>query len=388
MRRQAMTREQALKTLELHAGASRQEIKQAYRDLASVWHPDRFKKGTRLQEKASERLKEINSAYEVLCSYEDGSSRANEARTEHTGPKHGASGTEQSETQRQNGASPSAKQTESLIRPWVVIAALIFVVVIAGLLNDRPTGERPFDPLDHQGSRDSLQREPVDLLSLLEGDSRTEEQSKDLLQSYRSTTPPDEVGSPAADKVESSPVDLAMDPTNPVVAIREPEAGASGSSSLFNPNDPQGSQDSLQQEPIDLLSLSVGDSRTEEQTKDLLQSYRSTTPPDESGSPAADKVESSPVDLAIDPAEPVLDVREPEVDASRSSSLYFTRGSHRDDVLRIQGTPSSINRHPSLGYEVWWYGSSNIDISLRDGRVTEWDNGRGNLKVRMAAGPQ
>ena len=34
MRRQAMTREQALKALELYAGASLQEIKQAYRDLA------------------------------------------------------------------------------------------------------------------------------------------------------------------------------------------------------------------------------------------------------------------------------------------------------------------------------------------------------------------
>ena len=64
----------------------------------------------------------------------------------------------------------------------------------------------------------------------------------------------------------------------------------------------------------------------------------------------------------------------------------FTRGSHKDDVLRIQGTPSSIKRYPSLNHEVWWYGSSMVDISLTDGRVTEWSN-RGNLKVRMDAGP-
>lgn len=38
MPRHAMTREQALKALELHPGASFQEIKQAYRDLALVWH--------------------------------------------------------------------------------------------------------------------------------------------------------------------------------------------------------------------------------------------------------------------------------------------------------------------------------------------------------------
>ena len=63
----------------------------------------------------------------------------------------------------------------------------------------------------------------------------------------------------------------------------------------------------------------------------------------------------------------------------------FTRGSHQDDVLRIQGTPSSINRLSD--HEVWWYGVSTIDISLRDGRVTEWNNIRGNLKVRLDAGP-
>ena len=63
----------------------------------------------------------------------------------------------------------------------------------------------------------------------------------------------------------------------------------------------------------------------------------------------------------------------------------FTRGSHQDDVLRIQGTPSSINRLSD--HEVWWYGLSTIDISLRDGRVTEWNNIRGNLKVRLDAGP-
>lgn len=102
MPRHAMTREQALKALELHAGASFQEIKQAYRDLAWVWHPDRFARhDVRLREKASERLKEINTAYDVLRSYDDGPSRPNEPRTKHTGTRQGASGTEQSETQRQ-----------------------------------------------------------------------------------------------------------------------------------------------------------------------------------------------------------------------------------------------------------------------------------------------
>jgi len=56
------------RTLELPTGASRQEVKRAYRDLAKAWHPDRFSHDSRLQEKAEEKLKEINEAskYENL----------------------------------------------------------------------------------------------------------------------------------------------------------------------------------------------------------------------------------------------------------------------------------------------------------------------------------
>ena len=93
-----MTREQALKALELRGGASFQEIKQAYRDLALVWHPDRFVHNARLQEKASARLKEINSAYDVLRSYEAGHSRAHEPKTKHDGSNTGSSA-EHSESQ-------------------------------------------------------------------------------------------------------------------------------------------------------------------------------------------------------------------------------------------------------------------------------------------------
>lgn len=54
------------KILELEPGASLQDVKQAYRDLAFVWHPDRYSHNSRLQKKAQERLREINEAYEQL----------------------------------------------------------------------------------------------------------------------------------------------------------------------------------------------------------------------------------------------------------------------------------------------------------------------------------
>ena len=68
-----------------------------------------------------------------------------------------------------------------------------------------------------------------------------------------------------------------------------------------------------------------------------------------------------------------------------TSETYFTRGSHQDDVLRLQGTPSDISRYSS--YEVWYFGSSKVKIDLRTRRVLEWDN-NGNLNVRLLPGKQ
>lgn len=62
--------------LGLNPGASEEEIKEAYRDLVNVWHPDRFSNDSRLKEKASEKLREINLAYEVLKAYIAGKSES------------------------------------------------------------------------------------------------------------------------------------------------------------------------------------------------------------------------------------------------------------------------------------------------------------------------
>lgn len=54
------------KTLGVKNDAGPDEIKQAYRDLVKIWHPDRFAGDIRLQEKAQQQLKNIISAYTTL----------------------------------------------------------------------------------------------------------------------------------------------------------------------------------------------------------------------------------------------------------------------------------------------------------------------------------
>jgi hypothetical protein len=61
-----LSAEQALDTLGLTGEATPEQIKQAYRDLVKVWHPDRFGSDARLRIKAENRLKQINAAYHAL----------------------------------------------------------------------------------------------------------------------------------------------------------------------------------------------------------------------------------------------------------------------------------------------------------------------------------
>ena len=63
-----MSPDKAYEVLGVKPGVSMRELKAAHRDLAKVWHPDRFQHDPRLQEKAQEKLKEINEAYEQISS--------------------------------------------------------------------------------------------------------------------------------------------------------------------------------------------------------------------------------------------------------------------------------------------------------------------------------
>lgn len=65
---QTLLANEALDVLGLKRGATPVEIKEAYRDMVKVWHPDRFGSDARLRRKAEDKLKEINDAYRVLQS--------------------------------------------------------------------------------------------------------------------------------------------------------------------------------------------------------------------------------------------------------------------------------------------------------------------------------
>ncbi len=59
-------RTRLLAVLELPPDADDEQIRRAWRELAKVWHPDRFGQDAALKARATRRLAEINAAYEQL----------------------------------------------------------------------------------------------------------------------------------------------------------------------------------------------------------------------------------------------------------------------------------------------------------------------------------
>ena len=61
--------QQCFDILELDSNAGIDRAKQAYKDMVNIWHPDRFSNNPRLRQKAEDKLKEINEAYEMIQSF-------------------------------------------------------------------------------------------------------------------------------------------------------------------------------------------------------------------------------------------------------------------------------------------------------------------------------
>jgi curved DNA-binding protein CbpA len=122
----------ALNAFGLTRAATRTEIKDAYRVLAKVWHPDRFQNDEQLRSKAEEKLKEINSAYQLLTTTVDEgaygkphgpTSRPAESRQASTD----APGWTSYERPTQKPFTPSSNPTRRASKKWLAVAVAILV---------------------------------------------------------------------------------------------------------------------------------------------------------------------------------------------------------------------------------------------------------------------
>lgn len=106
--------------LELQPGASIDELNQAYKDLVNIWHPDRFSKNPRLKQRAEEKLKEVNQAYETVKSFlSSESALGKDAKTGFHGEAQAKSGVEAG-AKAANHQTGARTETEAVVEASTV----------------------------------------------------------------------------------------------------------------------------------------------------------------------------------------------------------------------------------------------------------------------------
>lgn len=116
-------------------GVSAQELKTAHRDLAKVWHPDRFAHDPRLQQKAQEKLKEINEAYDLLLSAK-------------TGRRTPVSSTSTSPAYTPPQASARPLRLKLILLPAFALAVLFFVAYRTLIPKSKPLTQSAVQPAE------------------------------------------------------------------------------------------------------------------------------------------------------------------------------------------------------------------------------------------------
>jgi DnaJ-like protein len=274
---------ESYRILEVHTDASLEEVKRAYRELARVWHPDRFGNDVRLQQKAQEKLKQINLAYEQICGR--GTHEPRRPTTSTTGP------------------IPQPRQTTPPPPQWTP---------------PRPSAQ----------TAQSVPRKP---------------QTKSW---FWGPAGPPRRGYAWLVYLSVTLAGLLM-----IVLPRIP-----------SPPPPAQLRQSGSQQPTDIFDR-------------LTQSHSASSKPpqDVSSSPpwlafqSSNSAIVSPTPIEIRRAEPVSELGQ--------QSRYFTIGSTKNDVLRIQGSPDRFTD------TTFSYGSSNI--RFEGDRVVSWSNYYPRLKAQL-----
>ena len=428
----------ALQQLGLKAGASEAETKAAHRLHVMAWHPDRFPGDEKSRDAAEEKLKSINSAYEFLLSL---TSKRNQLERPEEGAQNMAG---QSPTAGADGNDPppptddiwaGLERDERFPRwvpDWAATRKPLVYLRIAAVVCAAGFGWLiwyEFDaslPASAPAQTESAEHKPIATDGLGLRESTAEAPAAGALEKRQrtSSSPVDRNSADSASKGElriNTPQTAGGTAANPAPqAVRSAQAGSSPYFSVGSTKDEviavQGPPSSFTNSEFEygLSSVSFRDGRVvgwqnypsnplraklvpETQVNSSLGYFTVGSTKDQvlavQGTPTSfsdtsfeyglssvtfwnDRVmswqnhSSNPLRVRIVPS------------ASVNTKLgYFTVGSTKDEVLAVQGTPTSFSE---TAFE---YGLSSI--KFRDGRVVGWQNYSSNpLNVRLApSGP-
>lgn len=329
--------DECYRTLGLKPGASRQDVKRAHRDLAKVWHPDRFPGDPRLRAKAEEQLKLINEAYQAL-SREGAAKPVTPAGARHGGPHRESA-----------AARAGAPRATAWQRPQP--------------RRDPPGGDRPVSPADRPVRQGRFRGgqwlvSVLALAALIAIALYYRKVARPPASLQKATPAASEPGLPAGPRVsggappQASPTAQVEKPPGRIAAQALPAPGPAASASL----------------PFAQSKLPAGYFTVGSTQADVRRVEGSPAEANHNvwryGASIVIFSDGRVVSWDIRPDSP-LKVRLAPSRRPDAGLKVFRVGSTKDEVLVVQGTPTRLSD------TVWKYGSSSVYFS--DGRVTGWD---------------
>lgn len=357
--------------LGLEPGASQKEIKAAYRDLAQVWHPDKYSHNPRLQAKAQEKLRKIIDAYERLKDNQYSHTTQSDS-TEHTYQQETESPSSEDDTDEPTSVSENDKSdtfsalnyetdNRATIIPKIVagVAALFLISVIAFVIySARQTQDKTSQTATNTTLTNSTQINNSNYNSAVNGNNsniaKNNTRSNTNVDTELGLNTESEVPDQATTSIPENSETLNMTP----VPTSSPETiSKNNDSPLTDATHPQG-YFTIGSGKEDVLAVQgtpdsiIGSSFSYRYSSISFQNNRV------SGWSNISK-----------------NLRVRMISNSSRSENYFTLGSTKDDVVKIQGTPDSI-----IGNS---YGYGYSSISFQGNSVVGWSNISKNLKVKL-----
>lgn len=347
------TRCAALQSLGLGAEAPESEIRNAYRLLVKVWHPDHFQDDPKLKESAEAKLKEVESAFELLTSTstERGQWRPADFAALAAAPPMPPEEVPAPKTTSDVGLEPIGfLQKRPGLRIWpgfkylglAVLAVLIFIVVKDARIAFRaPYASGPVTASDLASGK----------VNLLSGPEAAKQRFLDAVEQDLHRLDP---------RRPAPAPQPQIDQPTPETAVGQPIEKAHPAAKPAPPA------------PIKLKPYITAGSTREEVLAQQGPPSSSTQDKLVYGKSELYLKDDAVVGWRIDPSNPLRVKLWPQtrVDPDTQS---FTTGSSKDEVLVVQGTPTAFSE------DQFEYGKS--IVYFQNNRVIHWKSASGSVTL-------